>query len=150
MREVLRPVIAEDIGQLAALERRCFSTPWQESALRLFLGTEAYAAALFEEDTAVAYGGLFWGVEEGQVLNLAVSPDARRKGYGRRIMNALLDEAAGRGCMQMSLEVRASNAPAIALYLGLGFEVQGRRKNFYTHPTEDALVMLKYLNRKDD
>ncbi len=150
MSTVLHPVRQEDIRQLAALERLCFSEPWSETALCLFLGTEAYAAVLSEEDVAVAYGGLLWGVEEAQVLNLAVAPDARRKGYGRRVMDALIAEAAARDCAQMSLEVRASNTPAIALYLRLGFETRGRRKNFYKHPTEDALVMLKYFDRKDD
>lgn len=150
MRTVLRPVGEGDLLQLAELERLCFSTPCGEAALRLLLGTEAYGVVLLEEETAVAYGGLFWGVEEGQVLNLAVAPQARRKGYGRRIMEVLLAEASGRGCTQLSLEVRVSNTPAIALYRQLGFEAAGRRKHFYTHPTEDALVMLRYLDRKDD
>lgn len=150
MSVVLRPVGEKDIGQLAALERLCFSTPCGETALRLFLGTDAYAVLLCEEDVAVAYGGLFWGVEEGQLLNLAVAPNARRKGYGKRILEALLAKAEDRGCVQMSLEVRVSNTAAIALYRRLGFETAGRRKNFYTHPTEDALVMLRALDRKDD
>lgn len=146
----LRPIRSDDIAQIAAIERICFPDPWSETALRLFLCEDGYAVVLCEGERVMAYGGLLWSVDEGQIINIAVSPDARRMGYGRRVMDALIEEAVRKGCMQMSLEVRASNAPAIALYQQLGFETAGRRKNFYTHPTEDAFVMLKQLEQKVD
>ncbi len=146
----LRPIRTEDIEQIAAIERLCFPDPWSETALRLFLCEDGYAVVLCKGNTVLAYGGLIWSVDEGQVINIAVAPDARRKGYGRRIMDALIEETLRRECTQMSLEVRASNAPAIALYHQLGFETAGRRRNFYTHPTEDAFVMLKHFEQKVD
>ena len=146
----LRPIRPEDIAQIAVIERLCFPDPWSEGALRLFLCEDGYAVVLCQDARVMAYGGLLWSVDEGQIINIAVSPDSRRMGYGRRVMEALIEEAARRGCAQMSLEVRASNTPAISLYEQLGFETAGRRKNFYTHPTEDAFVMLKQLEQKVD
>jgi len=84
-------------------------------------------------------------LDEGQITNVATFPKYRRQGYGRTVMEALERYARERGIVLMSLEVRESNSGAIALYESLGWRSVGRRKNFYRHPVEDALVMIKEL-----
>ena len=81
-------------------------------------------------------------VDEGQITNVAVHPDHRRHGYGAAIVRALLRHAKDEKLESVSLEVRASNTAAIELYKRAGFTEAGRRKGFYTKPTEDALVMV--------
>ena len=81
-------------------------------------------------------------LDEGQITNIAVSPEHRRRGFGEAVTRALLDYAAERGIVSVSLEVRESNAAAIALYEKLGFERRGVRKGFYRAPTEAAIVMV--------
>ena len=81
-------------------------------------------------------------VDEGQITNIATHPDYRRRGYGKAIVEALIKYAKQNGLDSISLEVRESNAAAIELYTGLGFKVEGKRRDFYTKPTEAALVMI--------
>ena len=80
-------------------------------------------------------------LDEGQITNIATLPECRRRGYAAAVVAALLEEARSRKLAFVTLEVRETNAPAIALYEKFGFAVVGRRKNFYTEPTEAALVM---------
>ena len=136
---------AEHLAQAAELEAECFAEPWSEKALSLLLGDGAVGYACLRDGTLLAYGGMLIAVDEGQITNIAVRSDARRQGCGRAIMRALEREAIARGLVQISLEVRASNTAAIALYEGIGYQTAGRRRGFYRHPTEDALVMLKTL-----
>ncbi len=137
------PLTREMIPAVAEIERLCFAEPWSEHALELYLGNGAFAmAALAESGTAVGYGGILLAPDEGQILNLAVRPEARRQGAGSAILSALLDEARKRELESVSLEVRVSNQAAIALYKRFGFAVAGTRKRFYRRPAEDALVMV--------
>ena len=129
--------------EIADLERGCFHDPWSENALRLLITEQATGAVCVDEDGRVlAYGGMLWAPDEGQITNIAVYPKARRQGLGRAVLKALIRQAKDKGCHMLSLEVRASNEAAISLYASEGFAVSGRRKNFYRSPTEDALVML--------
>ena len=135
-------------GQLsgaAELERLCFSEPWSEQALTLLLGENAFGVACERDGRVVAYGGMLTVLDEGQITNIAVHPDARRQGIGRALLTEMLRLARERGLSEISLEVRASNEAAIALYERMGFAVAGRRRHFYRDPTEDALVMLLAL-----
>ena len=133
----------------AELEKLCFSSPWSASSLELLtndgigVGYILTAPAAPESQPAVAaYGGMLITVDEGQITNVAVHPDHRRKGYGAAIVRALLRHAKDARLDSVSLEVRASNSAAIELYKKAGFAEAGRRKGFYTKPTEDALVMI--------
>ena len=94
---------------------------------------------------AVGYVGCQTVLDEGYITNVAVSPDCRRQGIARALIAKLTDEARAAGLAFVTLEVRASNAPAIALYEGAGFGRVGVRKNFYTAPTEDAVLMTLFL-----
>ena len=135
------------LGEVAELERLCFGEPWSENALRLLLGDAAIGFVCMEADRVAAYGGMLFAPDEGQVTNVAVHPDFRRRGMGARIVEAFVEEAKRRELEQISLEVRVSNAAAIGLYQRFGFDAAGVRKRFYRNPSEDAAVML--LNLQD-
>lgn len=133
------------LADVAELERLCFAEPWSVNALTYLLSSAALGVVCVLEGKAIAYGGMTLAPFEGQVTNIAVHPAHRRRGYGAAIVGELIRRAREASCEQISLEVRASNRGAIALYEGLGFETVGRRKNFYRSPVEDALVMVKNL-----
>lgn len=134
------------LSAVAELEAVCFADPWSEKALALLVSDGAYGAVCFSEGRAMAYGGVVWAPDEGQITNIATHPDARRNGMGAAILEHLIAEARSRGCEQLSLEVRVSNIPAIALYERYGFVKMGIRRGFYKHPTEDAYVMCLQLS----
>ena len=138
----------EHLASVAEMERACFSQPWSEKALELLLGDDGVGFVCLAEGAVTAYGGMMLNPWEGQVTNIATHPSYRRQGYGKAVTEALLKEAEAKGAEQVSLEVRVSNAGAIALYEGLGFEAVGRRKGFYQNPREDALVMIKTLGKE--
>ena len=133
----------------AELEKLCFSSPWSASSLELLTNDGigvgyvlTVPTALGAEPAVAAYGGMLITVDEGQITNVAVHPDHRRKGFGAAIVRTLLRHAKDAKLESVSLEVRASNTAAIELYRAAGFVEAGRRKGFYTKPTEDALVMV--------
>lgn len=133
------------LASVAELERDCFAEPWSENALSLLLGDTAVGYACVSDGHVLAYGGMLIAVDEGQITNIAVRADTRRNGCGRAILSALEQDAKERGLAMISLEVRASNAAAIALYESFGYQTAGVRRGFYRQPREDALVMLKTL-----
>ena len=135
------------IPAAAELERQCFAEPWSEHSLELYLGGDAVAfAALSESGAPAGYAGMLVAADEGQILNLAVCPEARRRGVGGSLLAALLKEAKKRELTSVSLEVRVSNEAAKRLYERFGFRAVGIRKHFYRHPAEDALVMIRDLS----
>jgi len=130
------------IAGIRAVEEACFSRPWSEASIRTELenGRSALFAAL-DGEAVVGWAGLEALFGEGSVTNIAVLPACRRQGVGRALTAALIAEARRLALDRLLLEVRASNAPAIALYASLGFETIGRRPRFYDFPREDALLM---------
>lgn len=138
------PMAERHLAALAEIEKACFHALWSESMLREELGKGIFLVA--ERDgQAVGYVGCQTVLDEGYITNVAVSPDARRQGIARALIAKLTDEARAAGLAFVTLEARASNAPAIALYEGAGFGRVGVRKNFYTAPTEDAVLMTLFL-----
>ena len=128
---------------VAELEKMCFSQPWSKSSLELLTKEGIGVGMVCSKDGKVcAYGGMIVAVDEGQITNIATHPDYRRQGYGRAIVEALVKHARMNGLDSISLEVRESNRAAIDLYTKLGFKVEGKRKDFYTKPTENALIMI--------
>ena len=137
----------DDVPQVAEIERRCFPDPWSERMLREHLDNQCAAAlvARGEDGTILGYGGLLVVLDEGYITNVAVSPDCRRQGVGRALIGTLVSHAGAQGLAFVTLEARTSNMPAIALYENAGFQKVGVRKNFYTAPVEDALLMTFFL-----
>lgn len=131
----------EHLSGAARLEALCFSEPWSENSLRLLLSDGGVGFVCVCDGEVVAYGGMLCVLDEGQITNIAVDPEYRRRGLGREIVSALIGYAEENGIASISLEVRSSNAPAVALYSSLGFEIVGERRNFYRAPIENALVM---------
>ena len=134
-------------AQAAELERRCFSKPWSEQALLdECQNPNAVFLAAVEGERLLGYCGMHFAAGECYMDNVAVFPEHRREGVGERLVSALLTAAKEKGGEFLSLEVRPSNLGAVALYEKLGFREAGRRKDFYTAPREDALLLTKMLH----
>lgn len=137
---------ADVLQDVAELEKLCFSQPWSANSLQLLTNDGIGVGMVCRKDGIVcAYGGMLCAVDEGQITNIATHPDFRRQGYGKAVVEALIKYAKNNRLDSISLEVRESNAAAIALYSNLGFRVEGKRKDFYTKPTEAALVMILHI-----
>jgi ribosomal-protein-alanine N-acetyltransferase len=102
--------------------------------------------AVIIEGKLAAYGGCEFVPPEANIVNIATHPDFRRRGCAAAVIDSLEEFLSSKGVDSIFLEVRASNAPARALYEGKGFAVVGVRKNYYRFPTEDAEVMLKTIS----
>ena len=137
------------IPQLAQIERACFHAPWSEAALREELGKGIFLVALDAEGVPVGYVGCQTVLDEGYITNVAVSPDHRRRGIASLLLQALAHRAVAQGLAFVTLEVRVSNIPAIALYEKAGYVSVGQRKNFYRAPSEDALLMTWHIQPAD-
>ena len=145
MRVRIEPMTAEHLDEVAALERVCFTDPWSRNLLSEALKNDlsAYLVALDDAGHVAGYAGLTVVLDEGSIDNIAVRPDCRRQGVAAQLLQVFLDFAQGNNLAFLTLEVRASNYAAIALYGSRGFRAVGRRKRYYEHPTEDALIMTR-------
>lgn len=142
------PMAAEHLDRLEQLERMCFSRPWSKKMLAEELDNQCAAflvAVEPEMEKAVGYAGLLVVADEGYITNVAVDPSCRRQGVAAQLLQVFDNFAKGNHLAFLTLEVRPSNAAAIALYQGFGFEEVGRRKNYYDLPKEDALILTKYF-----
>ena len=130
------------LSQLEDLEKSCFSLPWTREQLISQLPDTMHVFLLAVEGARLlGYVGMTVVLDEGYISNVAVSPQARRQGIGDRLLDALITRAKERSLSFVTLEVRESNAPAIALYRKHGFLPVGLRKKYYDLPTEDAILM---------
>ena len=134
----------QHVSQVAALEQICFSAPWSEKSIAGELDNPLSLWLVWEEEgTVLGYVGSQTVLGETDMMNVAVSPEARRKGIAQRLILALVEELKHLESHCLTLEVRASNIPAIALYEKLEFSQVGRRPNYYRNPKEDALILRK-------
>jgi ribosomal-protein-alanine N-acetyltransferase len=140
----LRAMTTADLAQITALESRCFSDAWNREAFESSLSVPFFSGLVLEENGEIlAYACLSVVLEDAELLNIAVAPEQRKRGYGKTLLRAVLTQAQERGATACFLEVRKSNAPAIALYESFGFVAYGIRKKYYGD--EDAVVMKKPL-----
>ena len=124
----------------------CFSTPWSLDIIKVLLQSEnAVCFGAFDGDVLAGYVCLEWVLDEGSLTDIATSPEQRKKGIAKALMQALLSEAEQRGLQFVTLEVRESNQPAINLYRSFGFDDVGKRPRYYKDPVEDALLMTKNI-----
>ena len=129
------------VSAVAELERQNFSEPWPEIAVRSELTNKlALWLVALEGETVVGYVGSQTVLQEADMMNIAVAESHRRCGIARMLVEELIRQL---DAYQLTLEVRASNAPAISLYEALGFQQVGLRKNYYRKPKEDALILRK-------
>lgn len=142
MAVAVRPMAEADLTAVAALEASAFPTPWSAATFQRLLGNPSVELWLAEaEGVLLGYGVLWCVLDQAELANLAVHPDARGRGLGGRILDHLLAVARARGVRSVYLEVRRSNAVAKGLYGGRGFQEVGRRPDYYEQPREDALVL---------
>ena len=135
---------ARHVSQVAELEKLCFSDPWSEKSVASELENSlACWLAALEGDKVTGYVGSQTVLGESDMMNLAVHPDCRRQGIAEALVNALITVLREQGSHCLTLEVRASNEPAIKLYRKLGFVQVGKRPNYYFNPREDALILRK-------
>jgi [ribosomal protein S18]-alanine N-acetyltransferase len=136
----------EDIDQVLSIEQSSFSMPWSRN---LFLSefrsptVSTLLVALHEAPKRIVSAYIvYWLVaDEMHILNLAVDPACRRQGIARKLVRYALARAQEKGARRAFLEVRMSNSPAYRLYSGLGFTGTSVRRDYYDHPTEDAIIM---------
>lgn len=146
------PMTRDYVDEVTELENLCFTTPWSRKLLddEMDNDASAYLLALDEEtEKVVGFAGLFVIADEGYVTNVAVHPDYRRIGIASSLLEVFLRFAEGNDLALLTLEVRASNYGAIALYGHYGFRSMGRKPNYYADPKEDAIIMTKKFRDKD-
>lgn len=139
----VREMKREDLDRVSALEASIFSMPWSREGFAASLaGTDGLFLVVEEEGTVIGYCGMIVSIEEGEITNVAVAPEARQKGAGDLLIREAIQKAQEKGIGRIVLEVRVSNHAAIHLYEKNGFVTVGTRKGFYEKPKEDALVMI--------
>ncbi len=136
------PLTEAHVAPILAIEGRTNTAPWSERSFRNELehAHGVFLVAILDGEV-VGYGGTWLVIDEAHITTVAVAAEHQRKGIGRRLMVELLQRAKEHGMLCSSLEVRASNEPAIKLYEQLGYTVTTRRKGYYPDNREDALVM---------
>jgi ribosomal-protein-alanine N-acetyltransferase len=143
---ILRRADANDIDRIAEMEKVCFpEDPWSRDMVAAeFSGLNPARYYAAEEDgEIVAYAGIWVIPPEGYITNVAVLPECRRKGIASAVLQKMIDDSLAEGVKDITLEVRVSNVPAIALYKTFGFEEAGVRPRYY-QDGEDALIMWRH------
>lgn len=142
---VRRAVAGESLDGVAGIQHQSFTSPWSADAISWELReTDVARLYVLEEEvgeTILAYCACWVVFDELHINSLAVAPDARRKGHARRLLDRVFQEVVSEGVTSATLEVRRSNIAALALYEGLGFQVEAVRANYYQNPREDALIL---------
>lgn len=142
----IKKMSADDVPFVAEIEKECFSLPWSEEGLTSELSNEkAHFYVLKSCGTVAAYMGMHIVIDECYIANVAVKNGFRNQGFGIALIQNAVSVAANEKCSFITLEVRKSNFKAVNLYQKCGFELLGERKNFYSEPKENALIMTKYL-----
>jgi [ribosomal protein S18]-alanine N-acetyltransferase len=152
----IRRALRSDLGGMLRIEQASFSDPWTVDSLTTALSLERMQVLVAESvgegnGAGDATDGLLGYVvalvvgPEAEIADLAVAPEARRRGIGRALLDRVLGELGGAGVRGVYLEVRESNQAARTLYEASGFESIGRRRGYYRHPVEDALVLRREI-----
>jgi ribosomal-protein-alanine N-acetyltransferase len=142
-----RPLVEADLDRVAAIERAAFSDPWPRRSFEELLAQQHVRALALGADPGRLSGYALFSLVagEGEILNFAVDPAVRRRGLGRRLLDAVLDAMRSAGTTAVFLEVRQSNDAAQRLYAGVGFRAVALRRGYYRNPTEHAVTMTLQL-----
>jgi len=137
----------KDVKSVVLLEKECFLSPWTEETL---LEETENPTALFlvakDNDKTVGYIGANNILGEVFITNIAVTKSFRRMGIASLLLNTLIEKCREENAQYLTLEVRKSNISAIKLYEKIGFSKAGERRDFYSNPTENALLYTLNFN----
>lgn len=141
---MIRIMNSSDITQVANLEQACFCDPWSEHVLKEGLAGQLDCWFVAKEGGTVRGYCVFRVIAgEGEIHRIAVHPEFRQSGYGKKLMDAMVQFARKNKVSEITLEVRSGNVPAINLYKSYGFKEEAVRRDYYHNPTEDAVIMWK-------
>lgn len=133
-----------DVKQVSEIEKQIFTSPWSEASFKdTIVRDDTIYLAAYENEEIAGYCGLWQSLEEADITNVAVKEEYRGRHIAKAMLTKLIELGASKGIETFMLEVRESNKKAIGLYMGLGFEAVGIRKNYYQRPVENAVIMRK-------
>ncbi len=141
----IRPMKKGDSSAVAEIEKQCFSSPWSQHAIEESFENGTLFFVAESKNGIIGYCGVQITLDEAYVYNIATSPMYRGFGVGTALTKTLIECAKQNGAAFVSLEVRESNQGAISIYEKVGFKVAGKRKNFYSAPREDGIIMTKVI-----
>lgn len=148
--EEIREMRLSDIEAVQKIEEESFSTPWSAAAFENELtNPDTFYYVWIENEEVIGYAGFWKILTDGNITNIAFRCFARGHGRGQKMVSFLKEKAGQMGITAMTLEVRKSNAAAIAAYQKNGFQVAGIRKDYYRKPAEDALIMWAELKKEE-
>ena len=145
----IEKMTSKTVEAVAKLEAQCFSTPWSHKDLVSELNNPwAIWITAMENDSLAGYLGIQYGPDGADIMSIATSPDFRGKGVAKKLLSHMESQLKDLHLKWITLEVRPSNASALALYASQGFGQVGRRPKYYQKPTEDALLLTKYFEEE--
>ncbi|MCR4922748.1 MAG: ribosomal protein S18-alanine N-acetyltransferase [Lachnospiraceae bacterium] len=134
----------KDIDEVCSIEEECFSMPWRREDFLQMIENDHMSYLVVKDAGEICGGaGIREIVGDIEITNVAIKAAYRNRGYGHKLVQALLEKGRELGGKSFTLEVRTSNVAAISVYKDLGFLTEGVRRNFYEKPVEDALIMWK-------
>jgi ribosomal-protein-alanine N-acetyltransferase len=141
----IRMMNPADIDIVLIVEEQCFAVPWSRAAFEAEIEDNdlAHYFVAQVDGQVVGYAGMWIILDEAHITNVAVLPAFQRRGFGEKLMDALMALAKFKGAASMTLEVRVSNVDAQRLYRRMGFAARGLRRQYYTDTQEDALIMWR-------
>lgn len=140
---IIRELKETEVPAIARIEEKCFSNPWSKDSIKSSFANKANRFYVAEKDgVIVGYMGLSISVDEGYILNVATLPEYRRQGIAKALINHIINMYSEK-LKFITLEVRPSNTAALKLYECFGFEQVGERKNYYSNPAENAVLLTK-------
>lgn len=143
---IIRKMESKDVPQAHEIEKKCFTDAWSPNLLYKELENDlAYYVVVMDGETMAAYLGVWFIMDDTQIMSVAVEPSYQGQGIGNLMMEHLHEVSEQKDIFTMSLEVRVSNYKAINLYEKFGFEIITTRKQYYQDNKEDAYIMYKYL-----
>lgn len=144
----IRRMKESDIPEVARLEKEIFPDPWSEGAIsETFEQEQTLLLVAYEDRKLIGYLILYFVLEEGEITRIAVIPECRRQGVGARMLLELEDLCEDNGITKLLLDVRESNETAISFYTSYGFVQDGVRRNFYSDPQEDGILMSREIGK---
>lgn len=147
-----RPLTVEDLTEMMEIERLAFDKPWSASMVRDCLqAAHCQVWGVCEGKRLIGFGILSVILDEAELLAMSVDPNFQGQGFGTQLLNFLIGRAVKAHAENLFLEVRVSNDAAVAVYTKAGFEMQGKRKDYYPHTRhgrEDACLMSLDLSKR--